>query len=115
MRRSFPYVSFGGEASILLLEDRDGQPGATLAAAVREDLRAALARHASEETMRAEAALVVGLECALGLCHDSDLVGPCRTRRGRSRAAKTTTADGSCQGPDLTGQEPRSSVRSRTK
>jgi hypothetical protein len=51
----------------LLLEDRDGEPSAALAATVGEDLLAAARGHASAETMRAHAANVVGLVGAFHL------------------------------------------------
>ena len=51
----------------LLLEDRDSEPSAALAAAVGEDLLAAARGHASAETMRAHAANVVGLVGAFHL------------------------------------------------
>gem|GEM_PF-6888925 len=54
----------------LLGVDGNGQPSAALAAAIGEDLGAALGGHAREKPVGAKATGVVGLECALGLCHD---------------------------------------------
>jgi hypothetical protein len=51
----------------LLLEDRNGEPSAALAATVGEELLAAARGHASAETMRAHAANVVGLVGAFHL------------------------------------------------
>lgn len=66
-------------ARFLLLEDRNGQTLASLATAVRENLRAATGRHAREEAVRTETAGVVGLVSALGLCHDVFRFEPIRS------------------------------------
>lgn len=50
---------------MLLLVDRRRQSGATLTAAIIDDLAASCGRHAGSEAMRADTARVVGLVRAL--------------------------------------------------
>ncbi len=74
----------------LLLVDRDRETMTSLAATVREDLRASSRRHAGEEPVRTEAASVVGLIRAFRLGHGKKSgEEPCDERMSSSRGART--------------------------